>query len=200
LGPAIGGCRLFPYAKEIDALTDVLRLSKGMTYKNALGDLPFGGGKSVIIADPSAKTPELLRAFAEVVNGLQGQYWTGEDINIGTQDVEVLARHTAFVIGRTAGPVRSGDPSPFTAGGCFAAMKAALQHVYGTSDLSGRRVAIQGVGNVGFALASLVTKAGGSLFVSDIRPDFLERAQQAFGAIIVSPEAIYDQDCDVFAP
>jgi len=200
LGPAIGGCRLFPYAEETDALADVLRLSKGMTYKNALGGLPFGGGKSVIIADPNNKTPELLRAFAVVVNGLQGQYWTGEDINIGTQDVELMARHTSFVIGRTAGAVRSGDPSPFTAGGCFAGMKAALQHIYGTSDLSGRRVAIQGVGNVGFALASLVAKAGGSLFVADIRPDLIERAQQAIGATVVSPEAIYDADCDVFAP
>jgi leucine dehydrogenase len=191
---------LYPYAREADALADVLRLSKGMTYKNALAGLPFGGGKSVIIADPSAKTPALLRAFAGVINGFQGEYWTGEDINIGLQDVEVLAQHTKYVIGRSGGSVRSGDPSPFTAGGCFAGMRAALQFLHGTSDLLGRRVAIQGVGNVGFALASLIAKAGGTLVVADVRPDRVERARTAFGAAVVSPDDIYDQACDVFAP
>lgn len=200
LGPAIGGCRLYPYSTEADALTDVLRLSKGMTYKNALGGLPFGGGKSVIIADPSDKTPAKLRAFAEVLNGFHGQYWTGEDINIGTEDVETLAEHSRYVIGRTRGSVSSGDPSPFTAGTCFAGMKAALLHVFGSPNLSGRRVAIQGVGNVGLALARLVTEAGGSLVVADVRPESAERARQAFGADLVSSENIYEQDCDVFAP
>jgi leucine dehydrogenase len=200
LGPAIGGCRLFPYASEADALADVLRLSRGMTYKNALGGLPFGGGKSVIIAEPSAKSPALLAAFAKVVNSFDGQYWTGEDINIGADDIAELARHTNYVIGRTTGEVRSGDPSPFTAGGCFAGMKAALRHVFGTDNFTHRRVAIPGVGNVGFALASLIAKAGGALIVADVRTEHLDRARAAFGADVVAPEAIYDQACDVFAP
>jgi leucine dehydrogenase len=200
LGPAVGGCRLYPYPHEEAALTDVLRLSKGMTYKNALAGLPFGGGKSVIIAEPSAKTPALLRAFAEAVNLLQGEYWTGEDVNIGTEDVEILARHTRYVMGRTSGEVRSGDPSPFTAAGCFAGMKAALQLAFGSDELTGRRVAIQGVGNVGFALARLVVEAGGALVVADVRSDLCERAQRILGASVASPDAIYDESCDVFAP
>jgi leucine dehydrogenase len=200
LGPAIGGCRLFPYVRDDDALADVLRLSRGMTYKNALGGLPFGGGKSVIIADPGAKTPEMLRAFAEVVNGFQGQYWTGEDVNIGTQDVETIACHSPYVIGRTGGAVGSGDPSPFTAGGCFAGMKAALRHVYGTENFVGRRVAIQGVGRVGFALARLVTEAGGALTVADVQAGHAARAQETFGAQVMPPDSIYDAACDVFAP
>jgi leucine dehydrogenase len=200
LGPAVGGCRLYPYTNEADALTDVLRLSKGMTYKNALGGLPLGGAKSVIIADPREKTPKLLHAFADVLNNFQGRYWTGEDINIGTDDVETIAQRSQYVIGRTKGPISSGDPSPFTAGTCFAGMKAALQHVFGSPDFSGRRVAIQGVGNVGFALARLVKEAGGSLVVADVRPENAERAHRRFGADTVSSESIYSQHCDVFAP
>lgn len=200
LGPAVGGCRIYPYPAEADAIADVLRLSKGMTYKNALAGLPFGGGKSVIIADPSAKSPELFRAFAQAVNGLQGQYWTGEDINFGPRDVEIMAGFTPYMLGRTAGAEHSGDPSPFTAGGCFAGMKAALEHVYGSDRLAGRRVAIQGVGNVGLALARLVAGAGGSVVVADIRDELAERARRELGAEIVSPDAIYDQECDIFAP
>src|SRR5262249_10850573 len=132
--------------------------------------------------------------------GFQGEYWTGEDINIGLQDVEVLAQHTKYVIGRSGGSVRSGDPSPFTAGGCFAGMRAALQFLYGTSDLVGRHVALQGVGNVGLALASLIAKAGGTLVVADVRPEHAERARAVLSAAVVSPEDIYDQVCDVFSP
>jgi leucine dehydrogenase len=200
LGPAVGGCRLFPYRNEDAALTDVLRVSKGMTYQNALAGLPFGGGKSVILADPSAKTPALLRAYAEFVERLHGEYWTGEGVNIGTADVEVLARHTRYVMGRVTNEVHSGDPSPFTAAGCIAGMKACLQHVFGTTALAGRRVAIQGVGNVGFALARLVADAGATLVVSDVRRDLSERARLAFGAVVVSADEIYDQACDIFAP
>lgn len=200
LGPAVGGCRIYPYADEDDALADVLRLSKGMTYKNALAGLPFGGGKSVIVADPSAKSPELLAAFAKAVNALGGQYWTGEDVNFGAGDVEVLAGFTPYVLGRTSGEHKSGDPSPFTAGGCFAGMKAAFAHAFGSSALAGRRVAVQGVGNVGFALARRVAEEGGSLVVADVRPDLAERASAELEASVVPPEAIYDQECDVFAP
>ena len=200
LGPAVGGCRLYPYPQDDAALTDVLRLSRGMTYKNALAGLPFGGGKSVIIADPGAKTPALFRAYAEAVDHLQGEYWTGEDINIGTADVEIIAHHTRYVMGRVGGEVHSGDPSPFTAAGCFAGMKAALQHVFGTDELSGRCIAIQGLGNVGFALAKLVAEAGGALVVADMHSNLSERVGRLFGASIVSPDAIYDEPCDVFSP
>jgi leucine dehydrogenase len=152
------------------------------------------------MADPGAKTPALLCAFADVINGFHGEYWTGEDINIGLDDVEVLAQHTKYVIGRSGGSVHSGDPSPFTAGGCFAGMKAALEFLHGTSDFLGRHVAIQGVGNVGFALAGLIAKAGGKLAVADVRAERVERARTTYGAAVVPPEDIYDLTCDVFAP
>jgi leucine dehydrogenase len=200
LGPAVGGCRVFPYDSEADALTDVLRLSKGMTYKVALAGLPFGGGKSVIIADPADKTPALIRAFGRAVNDLAGQYWTGEDVNFDAADAEILAEQTPYVLGRTKGEVNTGDPSPFTAGGVFAAMRAALRSVYGSESLSDRRVAIQGIGNVGFNLARLVSEAGGELVVGDVRAESTERAARELNADVVDPEAIYDQPCDVFAP
>lgn len=200
LGPAVGGCRIYPYATETGALSDVLRLSKGMTYKTALAGLPFGGAKSVIIADPADKTPELIRAFGAAVNELNGQYWTGEDINFGTADAEVLASVTPYVLGRTKGAARSGDPSPFTAAGVFAGMKGALHHVFGSSDLAGRRVAIQGIGNVGYNLARLVTEAGGTIVVSDVRAESTERAVRELGAGVATPDAIFDELCDIFAP
>lgn len=200
LGPAVGGCRLYPYASNIDALADVLRLSRGMTYKCALAGLPFGGAKSVIIAEPSMKSDELIGAFGQAVNDLGGQYWTGEDINFGAEDVETLARTTRFVLGRTKGAVNTGDPSPFTAGGVFAAMKGALRKVFGSDDLAGKRVAVQGVGAVGFNLARLVHQAGGSLVVADVRADSTQRARSELGAAVVAPEEIYDQQCDIFSP
>lgn len=200
LGPAVGGCRVYPYPSEAEALTDVLRLSKGMTYKNALAGLPFGGAKSVIIADPKDKTPELIRAFGRAVDQLGGQYWTGEDINFGTADAEIMAGVTPYVLGRTKGDVNTGDPSPFTAGGVFAAMKGALRHVFGSDDFSGRRVAIQGVGAVGYNLARLINQAGGRLVVCDVREESTDRARSEFGAEVVEADAIYGQQCDVFAP
>jgi leucine dehydrogenase len=193
LGPAIGGCRIFPYASEDDALTDVLRLSKGMTYKNALAGLPFGGGKSVIIIDPSQKSPQLFEAYAEALNSFDGQYRTGEDVNFGPSDVEVLARYSPYVMGKTIGESVSGDPSPHTAAGVFAGMKAALRQVFGSGDLSERRVAIQGVGNVGFELARLVTEAGGSVVVTDVRAESTQRAAEELGAQTVALDAIYDE-------
>lgn len=200
LGPAVGGCRLFPYASEADAIADVLRLSKGMTYKCALTGLPLGGGKSVIIADPRDKTPDLIRAFGRAIDELGGQYWTGEDINFGTADAEIMAEVTPYVLGRTRGAANSGDPSPFTAAGVFAGMKGALNHVFGSSEVAGRRVAIQGIGNVGYNLARLVTEAGGTVVVSDVRLESTERAARELGAGVASPEAIFDEPCDIFAP
>lgn len=199
LGPAVGGCRLYPYASDDDALTDVLRLSKGMTYKTALAGLPFGGGKSVIIARPEDKTPALLAAYAKVLESLGGRYWTGEDVNIGPADVEELAKTSRYLLGRTQSDQGSGDPSPFTARGCFEAMKAMLDHRFASDSFEGRIVAIQGLGNVGFALGKLVRDAGGALVVTDVRADLAERADE-LGAAVVVPDAIYDTDCDLFAP
>lgn len=199
LGPAVGGCRIYPYPREADALSDVLRLSKGMTYKTALAGLPLGGAKSVIIADPADKTPDLIAAFGRAINELQGQYWTGEDVNFGPDDVETLARTTPYVLGRTKGSANTGDPSPFTAGGVFAAMKGALRHAFGSDALTGRRVAIQGIGNVGYHLAKLIIDAGGDVVVADVRPESAARAAM-LGATIVAPDEIHTQECDVFAP
>ena len=178
LGPAAGGCRLYPYPDSAAALTDVLRLSAAMTWKNALAGLPLGGGKSVILCDPARKTPALLAAFARQVDALGGRYWTAEDINIGPVDVEVLAQHCRFVFG----------------------MRAALEHVFGSDSLRGRHVALQGVGNVGIELARLVAEGGGRLTVADINPANAQRARERYGAAIVSPEAIDAVPCDVFAP
>jgi leucine dehydrogenase len=200
LGPAVGGTRVYPYASESDALADVLRLSQGMTYKNALAGLPFGGGKSVIIRDPADKSQALIRAFGRAVNELQGQYWTGEDVNFSASDVETLATETPYVLGRTRGTVNTGDPSAFTAGGVFAGMTAALAHVFDDDSFVGRRVAIQGVGGVGYQLAKRVKAAGGSLVIADIRNDLAARVSQEFGAKRVEADAVYEQPCDVFAP
>ena len=200
LGPAAGGCRLYPYPDSAAALTDVLRLSAAMTWKNALAGLPLGGGKSVILCDPARKTPALLAAFARQVDALGGRYWTAEDINIGPVDVEVLAQHCRFVFGRTHGGAASGDPSAFTAGGCLEGMRAALEHVFGSDSLRGRHVALQGVGNVGIELARLVAEGGGRLTVADINPANAQRARERYGAAIVSPEAIDAVPCDGVAP
>lgn len=171
-----------------------------MTFKNALAGLPFGGGKSVIIAQPDEKTPALLEAFARALEALNGDYWTGEDINVGPDDIELMARTSRYLLGRTSGGAGSGDPSPFTALGCYSAMKAALEHRYGSSSFVGRSVALQGAGSVGRALCRLITESGGSLIVADVREESARRAAANFGARIVPPHTIYEQQCDIFAP
>lgn len=199
LGPAAGGCRMWPYASTEDALVDVLRLSRAMTYKNALAGLPLGGGKSVIIGDARhQKTPELLAAFARHVEMLGGRYWTAEDVGIGPPDVEQgFSRGTRYIFGLTR---HTGDPAPFTARGGFEGLRAAVEHKLEVKSLSGLRVAVQGVGNVGFELCKLLHAAGASLVVSDINQAAVQRVVQAFGARAVGTEDIYDADVDVFAP
>jgi len=199
LGPAAGGCRMWPYSSATEALTDVLRLSRAMTYKNALAGLPLGGGKSVIIGNAQTqKTPKLLAAFARHVEMLGGRYWTAEDVGIGTRDVEEgFARGTKYIFGLTR---HTGDPAPFTARGGFEGMRAAVEHKLGRKSLSGLRVAVQGVGNVGSELCRLLQEAGASLVVSDVNQAAVQRAVEAFGAHPVDPDAIYDADVDVFAP
>jgi leucine dehydrogenase len=200
LGPAAGGCRLWPYPSTDAALTDVLRLSAAMTWKNALAGLPLGGGKSVVIADPSRRTPELLAAFAGCVERLGGRYWTAEDVGVGIDEVEALARHTRYVFGLQNSGQKTGDPSPFTARGTFLGLRAAVRHRLGREELDGLRVAVQGVGHVGFELCRQLHEAGAKLTVADTNPAAVARAETAFGAIVVPAASIQDTDVDVYSP
>lgn len=198
LGPAAGGCRMRAYASTDEALTDVLRLSAAMTWKNALAGLPLGGGKTVVIADPRTdKDPELLKAFARHLQRLGGSYWTAEDIGVGPADVDVLASESDYVFGLTRG---TGDPSAYTAGGCFEGLLACAEHRLGSADLGGRHVAVQGVGNVGHELARMVHEAGARLTVADVDTDAVQRCVDEFGAEATDVEAILGVECDVLAP
>ncbi len=205
-GPSVGGCRMWPYGTDEEALRDVLRLSRGMTYKSAVAGLDIGGGKSVIIGNPRMdKTPALLRAMGRAIDALRGRYIAAEDSGISVDDVKAMAEETAHVAGivdrqGADGDMRTGDPSPATAYGTFVGMGAAVRHRLGCGDLEGVRVAIQGIGNVGHHLVQLLHQAGARLWVSDIYPDHLERAVNAYGATAVAPDEIYGLDVDVFAP
>lgn len=203
LGTALGGTRMLPYPDFGTALTDVLRLSEGMTKKAAMSALNYGGGKCVIIGDPkTAKTPELLHALGRKLNSLGGQFITGEDVNISVADIELVAEKTTYVAGRSETvPGGSGDPSIMTALGVLHGIRAALKHKYGDDSLKGRAVAIMGVGKVGFRLARLLHQRQAKIFLSDSDPHMAERALKEFGgALNVPVEDIYDQKCDVFAP
>ena len=201
LGPAAGGCRMHPYASEDEALTDVLRLSKGMTYKSAVAGLPLGGGKCVIIADPSdPKKQELLRAFAAHVQSLAGRYWTAIDIGVGPQDADVLAERCDYIFARASQYEPGFNPSEFTALGGFMGIKAVADAAFDRSDLKGLRVAVQGLGATGYALCGHLHKAGAELVVADIRTDAVNRAVNDFGATATDPNQIHAADVDIFAP
>ncbi|MEJ8473141.1 Glu/Leu/Phe/Val dehydrogenase dimerization domain-containing protein [Roseibium algae] len=199
LGPALGGCRIWPYQTTADALTDALRLSRGMTYKNALAGLDLGGGKAVIIADPCKdKTPELMEAFGAHVERLAGTYITAEDVGVSPQDMEAVALQTNHVRGTKASGL--GDPSPFTALGVFSGLQAAANHVYGTHDLTGKRVSVQGLGHVGFDLCRHLHDAGAQLIVADIHAPAVARAVETFGAEAVDANSAHKVEADIFAP
>jgi leucine dehydrogenase len=198
LGAAVGGCRLWDYASDKDALTDVLRLSKGMTYKNAMAGLQMGGGKSVIIGDAkSIKSEELFKAFGNALNNLNGRYLSAEDVNITTNDIAIANSVTPFVTG-TEG--KSGNPAPFTALGTFLGIKASVKHKLQRDNLEGLTVAVQGLGSVGYALCEHLHSAGAKLIITDINQEALAKAEKAFGAKIVSLDNIYDQEADIYAP
>jgi len=198
LGPAVGGCRMWDYASDEEALVDALRLSKGMTYKNAMAGLKMGGGKSVIIGDAKTiKSEALFKAFGEALNGLNGRYLSAEDVNITTNDIAIANTVTPFVTG-TEG--KSGNPGPFTALGTFLGVKASVKHKLNRDDLTGLKVAVQGLGSVGYGLCEHLHKAGAILFVSDINQAALDKAATELGATIVGLDKIYDQDADVYAP
>ncbi len=205
LGPSLGGCRMFPYANSDEALTDVLRLSSGMSYKAAMAGLPQGGGKAVIIGNPREhKSAALMQAMGRFVNSFNGSYIIAEDSGISVSDVLQMQEATTFTGGCKAsysfdGTTPDGNPAPATAYGVFCGIKAAVDYVYGT-DLRGKKVAIQGVGHVGLRLAKHLHQAGAELFVSDIYDDNLLIAEAEYGATIVDNNSIHSLPVDVYAP
>lgn len=209
LGPALGGLRMRPYASEAEALNDVLRLSRGMTYKNAMAGLPLGGGKAVIIGNPfTQKTPAIMEDMGRAVEMLDGRYVTAEDSGTGESDMVAIARHTEHVTGLPPEPFEGseygelgGNPSPVTALGCYHGLKAAAKHVYGSDSLAGKTVAVQGLGAVGLALCELLHQDGVKLIGADVNEKSIELAKADIPAIkIVMPDEIYGVDCDIFAP
>jgi leucine dehydrogenase len=201
LGPAGGGCRMWNYATSEQALTDALRLSEGMSYKNAMADLPLGGGKAVLWGDSrTQKSPELFRALGRAIETLGGRYWTAEDVGVSPADMAYVAEETRYVAGLTTGKAASGDPSPLTALGVFLGIKAAAARAFGSDDLKGRRIAVQGVGHVGGYLCDHLAGAGAELLIADVNAEALAAVAARTGAKIVDPAAIYDQDADVFSP
>ena len=200
LGPALGGCRLYPYASEEEAMTDALRLSRGMTYKAAITGLDLGGGKSVIIGDPSVKSEGLFRAFGRQIASLNGRYITAEDMNTNVSDMNHIRRETKWVTGAGAHTGGSGDPSPVTAWGVFSGLRACLEVVYGSADVAGKSVAIQGVGNVGYNLARYLHERGATLVYSDVNKANIERAMAEFGGTVVEGDDLYSANVDVLAP
>jgi leucine dehydrogenase len=202
LGPAAGGCRMWPYASEELALEDVLRLSRGMSFKNAMAGLPFGGGKSVILGDSQHdKSEALLRAFGRCIESFGGRYVTAEDVGICESDIEILAQETRFVSGRRQrGAAAGGNPAPKTAFGVFLAMRAAVELKLGRGSFEGMKVAVQGVGQVGYHLCKLLRSAGAVLVVSDVNAASAERAAGEFGARVAAPDEILFEAVDVIAP
>ncbi len=200
LGPAAGGCRMYPYANFDDALTDALRLSRGMTYKNAAAGLDLGGGKSVIIGNPATdKSPELMRAFGRFVDSLSGAYYTAEDVGTSVGDIEQAGEVTRYAVGLSKGEYASGDPSPFTARGVFLSMQAAWETI-DPRGLSRATVAIQGLGHVGRYLAEYLHRAGAKLVVADINETATAAAAQDLGATVVAPDTIHSYAADIYAP
>jgi leucine dehydrogenase len=199
-GPAAGGLRMRPYDSEAEALADVLDLSRGMTLKTAAADLPLGGGKAVIMGDARARTKAQLRAMGRAIETLEGAYWTAEDMGLTPADLKVVREETRYVAGLDDGPFASGDPSPRTARGVFYAMRVAAERRFGTRDLTGRRIAIQGLGHVGWHLAKLLRAAGAELVVADVDPARAAQAARSFGAEVVGPDRILMIQADILAP
>lgn len=200
MGPALGGTRIYPYATFEEALEDVKRLAKGMTYKSAIAECGWGGGKSVIIADPrTQKTPELLRAFGSAVNQLQGEYICAEDVGCTPSDMAIISQTTPYVVGLIHSK-SSGDPSPFTAWGTYRGIQAVLKKIYGTESVEGRTVAIQGMGSVGAKVAQILFWAGARLIIADTDAEKVAAVAKQTCAQVVSPQEIVMASCDVFSP
>ena len=201
LGPALGGTRMWPYATEQDAINDVLRLSRGMTYKAAVSGLNLGGGKAVIIGDPAKdKSEALFRAFGRFVNSLGGRYITAEDVGIDVNDMEHVFRETEYVTGVHQVHGGSGDPSPFTAYGTLQGLMAALQARHGNEDVGNYSYAVQGVGHVGMEFVKLLRERGAKVWVTDMNKAAVQRAVDEFGCEAVDLDEIYDVPADVYSP
>ncbi|MBV9331590.1 MAG: amino acid dehydrogenase [Alphaproteobacteria bacterium] len=201
LGPACGGTRMRAYASTSDALTDVLRLSKGMSYKNAIAGLPLGGGKAVIIGDPGKdKSAALFAAYGAAINALGGRYVTAMDVGMVPSDMPIIARHTRHIAGYDQPGRSGGDSGPLTALGVFVGLKAAVGHRLGQSSTKGMTAAIQGLGKVGMSLAERLHQEGARLIVADVSADRVRVAADRFGAAGVAADAIVLERCDVFAP
>ncbi len=195
LGPAAGGCRMWPYPNAHAAARDALRLSEAMTWKNALAGLPLGGGKAVLLGEARQAKADLFRRFGEFVQELGGRYWTAEDVGVGFEAVGEIAARCDYVFGR-----KSGDPSPYTALGGRIGIEASLAHRRESDELAGIHVAIQGLGNVGSHLCTLLHEAGAELTVTDVVPDAVAKVVASTGATAVEPDEIFDVEADVFAP
>lgn len=201
LGAALGGTRMWAYSSEDQALHDVLRLSRGMTYKAAISGLQLGGGKAVIIGDPKKdKKPGFFEAYGRFVHTLAGRYITAEDVGTSVADMEAVLTQTPHVVGTKQSHGGSGDPSPFTARGVFLGIKACAKKVYGSDVLSGKKVAIQGIGNVGYNLVKLLVAEGAKVTVADIDRERVALVQKEFGVDTVSDDQILHLDCDIFSP
>lgn len=200
LGPTLGGTRIYPYASFDEALFDVLRLAKGMTYKAAIAECGLGGGKSVIILDRAkGKTPEMLEAFGKVVESLQGLYTCAEDVGCNMDDVALISRSTKYVTGLHH-EKSSGNPSYFTAWGVYRGIQAALKKAYGTESVKDKTVAIQGVGSVGAILADLLFWNGAKLIITDVAKERAQKIAKQYGGVYCNPEDIWSVECDVFSP
>ncbi len=200
LGPALGGTRLWAYTSEEEAITDVLRLSRGMTFKAAISGLNIGGGKAVLMGDPKMKTEAYLRRLGRFIQSLGGRYVTAEDVNMSTRDMELIGMETSYVTGLPEIKGGGGDPSPVTAYGTYLGMKAAAKKAYGSDVLEGKRIVVQGIGQVGTHLVSHLMKEGAQVFITDIFEDKLYEVAKKTGAQVIQPEAVYDFNMDIYAP
>ena len=201
LGPALGGTRMWNYDCDNDAIIDVLRLSRGMTFKAAITGLSLGGGKAVIIGDSSTqKTEALMRKFGEYVNSLGGKYITAEDVGMSASDMVHVKKETDFVTGIPVEMGGGGDPSPVTAFGVYMGIKASAKHKWGSDDLSGKKIWVEGVGNVGMNLVRLLSKEGMIIYATDINEERLSEAASNYGVITLDKYAAYDMDVDIYAP
>ncbi len=201
MGPALGGTRMWNYTSEWEALNDVLRLSRGMTFKSAITGLNLGGGKAVIIGDAKTqKTPELMKKFGEFVHSLNGKYITAEDVGMETKDMDLVRTVTPYVTGISESLGGAGNPSPVTAYGVYMGMKAAAMHAFGTDKLAGKTIYVEGIGNVGETLVELITKEEANVVVTDISKERLEKIRNKYGATIYGGSNFYAEKMDIYAP
>lgn len=201
LGPSLGGCRIYNYKNESEALWDVLRLSRGMTFKSAISGIDLGGGKSVIISDnPAMRTEKYWRKFGQFVDTLNGKYITAEDVGTSTKEIGYIMQETKHVAGKPIENGGTGDPSPFTAYGVFLGIKATAKKTFGSDNLSGKKIVVQGVGHVGYYLVERLVKEGAVVYIADINETNIANAVNNFGVKVIGTDEVYNFDGDIYAP